>query len=525
MHDRILKKGLLSNPFVGFKVSDREGRIMQSNAYFRNILGYEESELAAMTVADLCHSDDKQLELSERRQLMEGDLDHLTYRKRYLAKSGKTIWGDTSITAVRDANGGCEALVAMMVNVTAQRRQELLQQGQARVLELLYKNHSLKDVCTAIVESIELVEEGLLCSILQLNPISGTLHNIAAPSLPDFYNNAIDGMQTGDMIGPCGAAAFYGRPVVIADILNHPDWARVRRLVERTSLRSCWTQPILANDGKVLGTLALYCTEPREPGPFEIELINSAAELTALAINHNQALSVLQKNDRLKSEFISTAAHEMITPLSSIMGYAELLRQAHDLGFSQPDNRDKFLDVIIEKSELLSRIIDDLLDLSKIENGYCLELQKKPATIRKTMSKVVEHFERNAKQHVFSLITDANVPETVVIDEGRIVQVLENLLSNAVKYSPGGGLVELRAEAKPDKLHISVIDRGIGMSECQLERIFDKFYRANVNNPAFQGLGLGMSIVKEIVETHGGDIKVESALGEGTLVHVTVPYS
>ena len=137
MHDRILKKGLFSNPFVGFKVSDREGRIMQSNAYLRDILGYEESELAAMTVADLCHNDDKQLELSERRQLMEGNLDHLTYRKRYLAKSGKTIWGDTSITAVRDANGGCEALVAMMVNVTAQRRQELLQQGQARVLELL----------------------------------------------------------------------------------------------------------------------------------------------------------------------------------------------------------------------------------------------------------------------------------------------------------------------------------------------------------------------------------------------------
>ena len=207
------------------------------------------------------------------------------------------------------------------------------------------------------------------------------------------------------------------------------------------------------------------------------------------------------------------------------MGYAELLRQAQDLGFTQPDNRDKFLDVIIEKSELLSRIIDDLLDISKIENGYCLELQKKPTTIRKTLSKVVEHFERQAKQHVFSLTTDANVPETVVIDEGRIVQVLENLLSNAVKYSPGGGFVELRAETKPDKLHISVIDRGIGMSECQLERIFDKFYRANVNNPAFQGLGLGMSIVKEIIETHGGEIKVESALGEGTLVHFTLPCS
>ncbi|MCK4509715.1 MAG: ATP-binding protein, partial [Desulfuromonadales bacterium] len=98
-------------------------------------------------------------------------------------------------------------------------------------------------------------------------------------------------------------------------------------------------------------------------------------------------------------------------------------------------------------------------------------------------------------------------------------------LSNAVKYSPDGGLVELVATANPEILQISVIDHGIGMNEEQLERIFDKFYRANADDTAVHGLGLGMSIVKEIVETHGGEIKVKSAPGEGTQIHFTVPYS
>ena len=525
MYDHHVKQSFLAQPVLAIKISDTEGRITETNAAFRNLVGYDETELAELNVADLCHSDDQAPDLTKRQQLIEGGLDHLTFRKRYLTKSGKTIWGDTCITAVRDEAGRCGALVATTVDVTEQRRQELLQQGQTRVLELLYRDHSLEEVCTAIVETIEAVEVGLLCSILQLKATSGTLHKVAAPSLPDFYNDAIEGMHIGDGVGSCGEAAFYGRRVVVADILNHPNWARARRLVEKTSLRSCWSQPIFTHDGIVLGTFAIYYTEPREPGPFELELIRAAADLTALAISHKQALAALQKRDQLKSEFISTAAHELRTPLSSIMGYAELLSQTQEVSSLPPEKRQEFLALIVDKAELLARIIGDLVDISKIENGYRLELQKKPTNIRKTIANMLEHYEQKAPQHAFGLRTGNDFPETVVVDEGRIVQVLENLLSNAVKYSPNGGLVELVAVAKPGQLHFSVIDQGIGMSPFVLERIFDKFYRANASDPAVQGLGLGMSIVKEIVEAHGGEVKAESAHGSGTKIHFTVPHS
>ncbi len=525
MENRNILQGVFDNPFVGIEVSDANGRITATNPFLRKILGYEESDLENMTVADLCHSNDKAGELDQRRQLINAEIDQLTFRKRYRAKSGKTIWGDTSITAVHDADGQCETLVATMVDVTEQRRQELLQKGQTRVLDLLYRNQPLQEVCTAIVETIEVVEEGLLCSILQLDDKCGTLHKVAAPSLPDFYNDAIEGTKIGAEVGSCGAAAFHGRRVVVADILNHPNWARARRLIEKTSLRSCWSQPIFASDGKVLGTFAIYYTEPREPGPFELELINSAAELTALAINHMQALTLLEKRDQLKSEFISTAAHELRTPLSSIMGYAELLRQAQELGPSQPERHEEFISVIVEKSEMLSRLVSDLLDISKIENGSRLELQKRSVPIRKTITNVLEHYRRNAPQHLFNLRTDSDFPESAIVDDLRIVQVLDNLLSNAVKYSPDGGLIELVATAEPGKLHFSVVDRGIGMSQGELERIYDKFYRANTGNTQVHGLGLGMSIVREIVEAHGGEIMAKSSPGEGTSIDFSVALS
>jgi len=324
--------------------------------------------------------------------------------------------------------------------------------------------------------------------------------------------------------GSCGAAAFSKRRVVVADILNHPYWEKARRLIEKTDLRSCWSQPILSNNGEVLGTFAIYYTEPREPGPFELELIRSAADLTALAICHKQALSALQRRDQLKSEFISTAAHELNTPLASILGYAELLLNSQELAPTPTDKKEKYLNIIIEKTEMLSRIIDDLLDISKIENGYALSLQKKPTHIRKTIANVINRFERIASQHVFSLEMNDDFPESAMVDEGRIIQVLDNLLSNSVKYSPKGGVVKLAAAAKPDKLEISISDQGIGMSENQLDQVFDKFYRAKTKDKAVQGLGLGMSIVKEIIEAHEGGVVIKSSIGEGTQVLFTVPH-
>ncbi len=522
MQENILRQIILFSPVVGIEISDTEGRITETNSFYRKIVGYDETEIVSLFIADLSHQEDLQRELLGRKELYAGDRDHFTFRKRYLTKAGNIIWGNTTITAVRDADDSV-LFVALMVDATELHRQDLLQQGRTRVLELLYKNRPMEDVCLAIVESIEAVEEGLLCSILRLNSITGRLHKLAAPSLPDFFNDAIEGMKIGEEVGSCGAAAYHGRRVVAADILNHPYWQRARRLVEKTSLRSCWSQPIFDNNGKVLGTFAIYYTQPREPGPFELDLINSAADLTALAINHTLAQSALKKSDQLKSEFISTAAHELNTPLAAIMGYVDLLRHGQGAGSFPAERNREFLDIIGGKVDTLARIVNDLLDISKIESGYHLTVEKRPVSIRKLLASLIDSFERLSPEHLFGLKVDEKVSELFDVDEGRIVQMLDNLLGNAVKYSPLGGTISVEVDQKPTRLQIVVADQGIGMTAENLERIFEKFYRANISDTSVRGLGLGMSIVREIIEAHGGEIRVESVLGEGTRVEMSLP--
>lgn len=225
--------------------------------------------------------------------------------------------------------------------------------------------------------------------------------------------------------------------------------------------------------------------------------------------------------DRLKSEFISTAAHELRTPLSILMGYSELLLQDKEQLFS-PEAKREYLEYIYEKGVALERLIDDLLDVAKIETGRALLLEKTSFRFVPLLEEVCRNHQRETSKHSIQL--KYSVPELIVImDRGRIIQVLDNLLNNAVKYSPGGGDIQVRVELVAQRLVVSVIDQGIGLTEQQCKRIFDKFYRVDSSNTALRGLGLGLSICKNIVEAHGGDIWAESTPQEGTTVSFSFP--
>ncbi|TLM62068.1 MAG: PAS domain S-box protein [Deltaproteobacteria bacterium] len=524
MFSQFIADSLLANTTLGIEVSSCDGRILEGNPAFCRFVGYDRQALLGMPVDALCHEAEWERERLGRQEMIAGRTDHVAFRKRYLTSAGKTVWGDCSLTAVRDADGNCQALLAMVSDITEQRRLQMLQQGQNQVLDLLYRDHTLEEVCAAIVKAIEAVEEGLLCSILQLDPVTGRLHKLAAPSLPDFYNEAIEGMVIGDGIGSCGTAAFRKERVIVTDILAHPYWVRARRLVERTRLRSCWSQPIFANDGAVIGTFAIYYTEPRHPGPFELQLITAAAELTALAINHKQALNALRQSDRLKSEFISIAAHELRTPITSIMGFAELLVDPATEVALRPEQRQRFLHEIIEDTERLGKIIDDILDLSWIDSGRNLPLRREMTDLGALLARVINRFGIKASHH-FVLDVRPGLPPALLIDSHRISQVLDNLLNNAVKYSAPGTRITVTAGCSGGSCEVVVADQGIGMTREQVARIFETFYRADASNAAVRGLGLGMGIVKRIVEDHGGTIRVDSAPGQGCRVHFTLPLT
>jgi PAS domain S-box-containing protein len=234
-----------------------------------------------------------------------------------------------------------------------------------------------------------------------------------------------------------------------------------------------------------------------------------------LAVND---ITATRQAEKVKTELLSTAAHELNTPLTTIIGYSELLLEQAPPSSEQREA----LHYIHQKAWLLSRIVDDLLDVSRIESGKGLPVHREPHDVVALVHEVLHHFRQLSNNHHFS----AELPTTPVVlllDCDRFEQVLSNILNNAIKYSPGGGEIRVGAHCEADGFHLHISDSGIGMTDEQVAHIFDKFFRADSSNTAVRGTGLGMTIVRDIINAHQGCVRVESRIGVGTTIHLWLP--
>jgi PAS domain S-box-containing protein len=222
--------------------------------------------------------------------------------------------------------------------------------------------------------------------------------------------------------------------------------------------------------------------------------------------------------DRMKTEFISTAAHELRTPLTSIQGFSEIMLTRDDIS---EEERKRFLTYINKQSIGLTMIVSDLLDIARIESGRGFSLNKILCNIGDVINQVVPYFQERAQKHHFEVVLPEE-PIDLHVDKQKMEQVFKNLFSNATKYSHDG-LIQVTGRVLAGHFEVSVKDQGVGMASEQVEKIFDKFYRADASDTAIEGTGLGMTIVKYIVEAHGGKIWVESEVGKGTIVRFTIP--
>jgi PAS domain S-box-containing protein len=228
--------------------------------------------------------------------------------------------------------------------------------------------------------------------------------------------------------------------------------------------------------------------------------------------------------ERMKSAFLGMATHELNTPLTTIIGYSELLTSPETAdNFSAEQKKDCLL-LIHDKALSLGGLVDDLLDVSRVESGRPLALDYQEFDFGRMIREVVDIYDGEEALHEF-VVTLVGEASQIIADRLRLKQVVDHLISNAVKYAPEGGRVSVELNLNDDKYELNVEDEGIGMDEGQLVHVFDRFYRADSSDTAVQGVGLGMSIVRNIVLAHHGDIQIESQLGEGTRVLVSLPKS
>jgi PAS domain S-box-containing protein len=301
--------------------------------------------------------------------------------------------------------------------------------------------------------------------------------------------------------------------------------------LEQQSLanHNAWVALPLLVEGRVSGALGLSFAAPRlfhaEDSAFLLTLASQCAqalERARLYAAERQARASAEAAVRMRDQFLSIAAHELKTPLTSLLGYAQLFqRRTKRVGnLSAADQR--ALDVIVDQSARLNRMVAALLDITRIETGQ-LSIARAPLDLCELARRVAEEAREAAGQHTLELRCPAG-PLMIEGDDLRLEQVLQNLIQNAFKYSPPGSAVLVRIRRQGAYAQIDVVDRGMGIPESALPQLFQRFYRAsNVDERQISGMGIGLYVVKEIVLLHDGTVGVESVEGQGSTFTVRLP--
>lgn len=296
--------------------------------------------------------------------------------------------------------------------------------------------------------------------------------------------------------------------------------------------------PLLLADGTLFGTLSAVDPEPQTVNPQQAEMLAVLARRLINEIEHDYeqterkraqnklaramielraANRQLQQMDRLKSDFISIVSHEFRTALTGIQGFSEMM---HDEDFSLVEIKEFSADINAD-AKRLSRMITDMLDLDRMESGQ-MKFYQEEVKVNEIIMTVIERIRPNTPDHSFRFQLDDTLP-LIVGDSDRLIQVVTNLLTNAVKYSPDGGEILLRSYLEGDMTHVEVQDQGLGIPPDALERVFERYNRVEADSTRYiKGTGLGLPIVREIVQLYGGKAWVESVQGKGSTFHFTL---
>ncbi|WP_406826154.1 MASE3 domain-containing protein [Pedobacter sp. KACC 23697] len=236
-----------------------------------------------------------------------------------------------------------------------------------------------------------------------------------------------------------------------------------------------------------------------------------------LWIGSNTNIDLQKKGQEQRDEFISIASHELKTPLTSIKAFNQLLARTNDL-----DRVKSYLQKVDMSTTKLERLINDLLDVSKINAGK-LQFNKSVFNLNELLQECCENLQLSVTTH--QIIFNETEHINIYADRFRMEQVIDNLLSNAVKYSPNANVVDVTFKIEQESIIIAVEDHGIGIDSRELEKLFDRYYRSDNAAERFGGLGLGLFISSEIIKAHQGTFWIESALGVGTTVYIRIPLS
>jgi C4-dicarboxylate-specific signal transduction histidine kinase len=504
------------------------GHIVWSDETFR-IFEYDPaSKPAVEVVLQRTHPQDRAF-VQEMLDQAASDRKAFDFEHRLLLPDGSVkyirVVGHPS---TNDESGNFE-FVGAVTDITARKRGEALRDGESRILEMIARDAPPEEILEKLVRVVEAHFAGLLCSILLLDEDEQHARHGAAPSLPEAYSRAIDGLLIGPNAGSCGTAMYRRETVVVTDILQDPLWEQYRDLVVPYGFRACWSTPILAHSGKALGSFAMYYREPRSPSPAETHALQMATHLAGIAIERKRAR---EERERLRQaqadlahinrvttmgELTASLAHEIKQPISAAVTDAKTCLRW--LRREEPN--------LAEACESASRLVTDVTRAADIISRIG-SLFKKGAPEREVVDvnelirEMIVLLRNEASRYSISIRGElANDLPEITADRVQLQQVLMNLMLNGIEamkdLGTGGELTIKSQQDDNHQLLISVGDTGVGLAPEQTEQIFNPFF--STKN---QGTGMGLPISRSIIESHGGRLWATSSSGPGATFRFTL---
>ncbi|MBU1041503.1 MAG: PAS domain S-box protein [Proteobacteria bacterium] len=497
-------RGIFEQAAVGICHCSLEGVFLRVNRRMMDILGYSEAELLNMNFREITHPDDLAESVENVRAVLNGQAFGFDLEKRYIRKDGSIIWVRLNISAVRDKAGVPQYFIGVLEDVTEEKAATAELANAKAMLDAAFEQNP-------IPMALATVPDGIL--------------RITNKACKDFLGIADEPDYTGQpLLEITQSWQEYdqdGQPVPITELplakaMSGETTMNALYRIVRKDGATRWElvsgAPVYSQDGKLI---AAFITFP--------DITDRIMTEQALALAKIQA----EDANRSKSEFLANMSHEIRTPLNGVLGMLQLLK-----GTSMDMEQGSYVDKAHDAARRLLALLSDILDFSKIEAGQ-LVLRNAPFALNDVFEMVATVLGGAAMRKGVSLRLnqDKTVPERLLGDDARIRQILFNLVGNAVKFTASGS-VRVQAWARSGRgadgvwLYLCVADTGVGIREDNLASIFDRFTQSDLSySKNFEGAGLGLAIVRRILDLMGGEICVESETGEGTTVIVALPLT
>jgi PAS domain S-box-containing protein len=529
---------------------DPNGHIRSWNAGAQRINGYAASEIVGKHFSIFYPATEVRRgkpDYELRVAVDEGRYEEEGWRVR---RDGSRFWSSVVITALRDAEGELVGFAKVTRDLSERKQAE---EERARLLDLEREARARAEAALDRLRSIQLVTEAALAqlglddllrellerigevlvvdvaSVLLLDAEGERLIPEGVSGLPiDLRTASFEaGIPLGS--GVIGRIAAERRGVVIDDL---PPETRGDPFLSAAGLRSLIGAP-LGVEGRVLGVILVGTRYHRRFVEADLDFLQIVADRVAMAIDRARLYEAEQSARReadaatvavrLRDEFLSVASHELRNPVAGMKGAAQLLRRAQQRGQLDAVRLNRYVGMIEQTANRLANLTDDLLDVSRLQQGV-LPMRPQETDLAKLIESVVERLQEQSAVH--RLVLDlGDAPCVAIVDPDRVEQVVDNLISNAIKYTPDGGEIQVALLCEDKGVELRVRDAGIGLPAGSLERIFAPFGRApNAVQRNIEGLGLGLYICRKIGEQHGGRLWAESeGEGLGTTMRLWLP--